>query len=388
MLATSGLMNSMALPRAAGAADASRGWSVCIICDSPRASTDILEFLRRPFRGELVPRTRLASVVWNDFDAIVVDAWSKTADDIADISALLAALSHVGKPVFLAIGRSLKVLFARSGLLAGINTFMRPLEPEGFTDVLAALLASLATPSELKEKTRRAFVAVPEHAEALIAADEALDRIFALGMNHGAIQMQAIDRASVTIIESLAESGIGSWISGVRQHHDSTYQHCLLVTGAAIAFGQQLGFSRQDLRRIALGALMHDVGKARVPIGILDKPDALTAEEKMIIGRHPQLGLEILAGQPSITDELKSIVLDHHEMLDGSGYPRGLMADSIPDIVRLVTVADIFGALIERRTYKAAMRGADAYEILLSMTGKLDLAIVKAIRTTAFRAES
>ncbi|MGL4242915.1 MAG: HD-GYP domain-containing protein, partial [Beijerinckiaceae bacterium] len=151
------------------------------------------------------------------------------------------------------------------------------------------------------------------------------------------------------------------WIDGVRLHHDVTYQHCLLVTGIAIAFGQQLGFPRRDLQRIALGALM-----------IL----------------HPEFGVSLLRSQPGVTDELTEIVLRHHEFLDGSGYPDGLMADSIPDIVRLLTVADIFAALIEKRAYREPMRGEEAYEILLTMEGKLDMPIVRAIRATAFRAAS
>jgi putative nucleotidyltransferase with HDIG domain len=170
-------------------------------------------------------------------------------------------------------------------------------------------------------------------------------------------------------------------------HHDSTYQHCLLVTGAAIAFGHQLGFRRSDLRRVAVGALMHDIGKARVPIGILDKPDALTPEEQQTIRRHPELGVELLSDKGNVPQEVRDIVLSHHEYLDASGYPHGLPANQISDIVRLVTIADVFGALIERRTYRAPVSGADAYGVLVSMEAKLDQAIVRAIRQTAFTAQ-
>jgi HD-GYP domain-containing protein (c-di-GMP phosphodiesterase class II) len=89
-----------------------------------------------------------------------------------------------------------------------------------------------------------------------------------------------------------------------------------------------------------------------------------------------------------VTGELREIVLGHHEYLDGSGYPSGLTASDIPDIVRLITVADIFGALIEKRAYRAPLSGEEAYAILLAMDGKLDMPIVKAVRQTAFRATS
>jgi putative nucleotidyltransferase with HDIG domain len=365
-----------------GAAD----WRIAVVCDTPRASSDIAGVLQRPFKATLVAPAQFPFVAWDRFDAIIVDAWEKTANDLETLGGFLARLSHLNRPLLLIIGRSMRVLLARMGLLTGVTTFARPLEPENLTDVLATLLASRPGAAALRRTTRAAYLAVPEHAQALTAADEALELIFALGLRPGAAVIPEIDRHAGTIIDSLSASGIGGWISGVRQHHDSTYQHCLLVTGMAIAFGHHLGFPRADMRRIALGALLHDVGKARIPVGILDKPGALTADEKAVIMRHPEHGLEALAGQPAITDELKSIVLSHHEYLDGSGYPQGLGADSIPDIVRLVTVADVFGALIEKRAYRSALGGADAYDILLAMDGKLDMSIVKAVRSTVLTA--
>jgi putative nucleotidyltransferase with HDIG domain len=369
---------------AAGRMTANR---VIVICEDVRSSADIREFLNGPFSAELATYDRAASIDWNAFDAVIVDAWQKAAHDIGVVADLLAKLSHLHKPVFLSVGPSMRVLCARMGLLSGVNTFSRPLSTDGFTDVLALLLANAASYGLKRQRTREAFLTVPEHAEALVAADEALELIFALGARSGPLDMPVVDRSAGTIVESLAESGMGGWISGVRMHHDSTYQHCLLVTGAAIAFGHQLGFRRSDLRRVAVGALVHDIGKTRIPIGILDKPSALTPEEQQIIRRHPELGVELLANKNSVPREVRDIVLHHHEYLDGSGYPHGLQADGISDIVRLVTIADVFGALIEKRTYRPPLSGADAYEVLVSMDAKLDQPIVRAIRRTAFTAQ-
>jgi putative nucleotidyltransferase with HDIG domain len=374
-----------AFPAAAAGRQAAN--RVVVICEDAKSSADIREFLNGPFAAVFVPYERVGALDWRLFDAIIVDAWRKTAHDIAVVSDLLAALSHLHKPVFLSVGAAMRVMCARMGLLSGINTFSRPLTTESFTDVLALLLANTVSQGLKRERTREALLTVPEHAEALLAADEALELIFALGARSGALDMPVVDRCAGTIVESLAESGMGGWISGVRMHHDSTYQHCLLVTGAAIAFGHQLGFGRSDLRRVAVGALMHDVGKARVPIGILDKPSALTSEEQQVIRRHPELGAELLTGKGDIPQEVRDIVISHHEYLDGSGYPHGLSAANISDIVRLVTIADVFGAMIERRAYRAPISGADAYDVLVSMDTKLDQPIVRAIRKTAFTAQ-
>jgi putative nucleotidyltransferase with HDIG domain len=361
-------------------------WRICVITDAPEASADIRQLLKAPFRPTFVDPARQATIAWEPYDAFVIDAWRKSATEFPALSMLLASLSHLRRPVFLVVGPSLRVLLARHGFRAGVNTCGRPLELETFTDVMAGLLTQGQTTPLLRRQTRDAFVRVPAHREALLAADEALERIFALGPGGGRLEMPTVDRHAGTIIESLSESGIGGWISGVRLHHDVTYQHCLLVTGIAIAFGQQLGFSRRDLQRIALGALLHDVGKARIPVGILDKPAALSPEERNLMTRHPDYGVEILTRQASVTDELMEIVRSHHEYLDGSGYPSGRMAGAIPDIVRLITVADIFGALIEKRAYREPLSGENAYGILLAMDGKLDMPIVRAVRQTAFRA--
>jgi putative nucleotidyltransferase with HDIG domain len=361
-------------------------WRVCVLTDSTTASADIRLQLQRPFQADFLDPARQPTIDWARYDAFVIDAWRQSAADLESISALIAGLSHRRRPIFVVTGPSMRVLLARRGLLTDINTCGRPLEATSFTDILAGLLANGPHAWRHTRQTRATFVSVPEHREALLAADEALDRIFGLGMANTRLEMPVIDQHAGTIIESLAESGIASWIGGVRQHHDVTYQHCLLVTGTAIAFGQQLGFSRRDLQRIALGALLHDVGKIRIPVSVLDKPTDLSPEERNLIMRHPDYGVDLLTRQSSVSRELTDIVGRHHEYLDGSGYPAGLTAGSISDIVRLLTVADIFGALIEKRAYREPLTGEQAYEILLSMAGKLDMAIVKAVRQTAFKA--
>jgi len=93
--------------------------------------------------------------------------------------------------------------------------------------------------------------------------------------------------------------------------------------------------------------------------------------------QHPQLGADVLAQSGDVRPEMLDIVLHHHEYLDGSGYPHGLKARKISDLVRLMTISDIFGALLERRSYKPPMSSADAYQVLLDMGPKLDVDMVR-----------
>src|SRR5262249_34928613 len=140
-----------------------------------------------------------------------------------------------------------------------------------------------------------------------------------------------------------------------------------LVTAVAVSFGKLVGFGKVDQERLASAGLLHDLGKARVPIEILEKPTALTEDELGVMRTHPELGFEALRNAPDLPREMLDMVLHHHEYLDGSGYPHGLRANEISDLVRIMTIADIFSALIERRPYKAPMSGPAAYGYLQDM---------------------
>ena len=151
----------------------------------------------------------------------------------------------------------------------------------------------------------------------------------------------------------------------------------------AVGFALDIGFASPDVKRLGMAATLHDIGKARIPLSILDKPGRLDPGEEEIMRRHPVIGYELLKDMPGISPEILDGVRHHHEYLDGSGYPDGLTAPEISDLVRLLTIADIFAALIESRPYRPAMLRQDAYRILCGMDGKLERSLVKAFRNVA-----
>jgi len=192
-----------------------------------------------------------------------------------------------------------------------------------------------------------------------------------------------IQTAGEQIISQIGVQGLTGWIDTVRQHHSQTYQHCLLVTGIAVAFGRHLGFSQKDRMRLSFAGILHDIGKARIPVSILEKPGPLNDDELSIMRQHPQFGADSLAAMPNLPSDMIDIVLHHHEYLDGTGYPHKLKGQQISDFVRLMTISDIFGALIERRSYKAPLASDAAYEILLKMGPRLDQDLVREFRNVA-----
>ena len=197
------------------------------------------------------------------------------------------------------------------------------------------------------------------------------------------INLGDAEHATSQIIAGGARNGFNAWLDEVRRHHEGTFQHCLLVTGVAIGFALDIGFSEGDVKRLGMSATLHDIGKAHIPLAILDKPGRLDPTEEEIMRRHPVIGYDLLKNISGISDEVLDGVRHHHEYLDGSGYPDGLTAPDISDLVRLLTISDIFAALIEIRSYRPAMSRADAYKILCGMDGKLERSLVKAFRRVA-----
>lgn len=200
------------------------------------------------------------------------------------------------------------------------------------------------------------------------------------------INLADADNATSQMINGIAQNGLGAWLDDVRRYHEGTFQHCLLVTGVAVGFALNIGFASSDVKRLGISATLHDIGKARIPLSILDKPGRFDPSEEEIIRQHPVIGYDLLKDLPDISPAILDGVRHHHEYLDGSGYPDGLRTSEISDLVRLLTISDIFAALIEARPYKPAMSGQNAYKILCGMDGKLERSLVKAFRNVALAA--
>jgi len=193
------------------------------------------------------------------------------------------------------------------------------------------------------------------------------------------LDVEVVTRSSEGIIAGVKDVGLSPWLDAVRQHHQGTYQHCLLVTGIATAFASKLGLGYATVLTLTSGALLHDVGKAKIPLEILDKPSALTVEERMIMNFHTLYGAQYLQKHSDVSSDILAMVRSHHELLDGTGYPDRLSGSEIPRCTRILTIADIFGALVEKRSYKPPMPAEDAYAVLnrMAAAGKLDAALVK-----------
>ncbi len=211
----------------------------------------------------------------------------------------------------------------------------------------------------------------------VVRAGEALNGLLAEARAGQPVRMGPVEAGLGPILTAVQEGGLARWLDTVWTHDDATYQHCLLVAGLAAQFALHLGFRHEDQFRFVRAALIHDVGKARIPLEILNKPGRLDPDELAVMRTHAAIGHEVLLAGGECDPVTLSAVRHHHEMLDGSGYPDGLVGDQIGDMVRLLTICDIYAALTERRPYKAPMPTADAMAILSGMQGKLEMRLVE-----------
>lgn len=147
--------------------------------------------------------------------------------------------------------------------------------------------------------------------------------------------------------------------------------HLLRMARFAGLIADGLGMGDEDVRMLELAAPLHDIGKIGIPDAILLKRGRLTEEEFEVMRRHPQIGYEILRDSQSRFVQLGAVIaLNHHERWDGSGYPRGLRGEDIPIAARIVTLADVFDALLSERPYKPAWSHDEAVTYVREQTGR------------------
>jgi putative nucleotidyltransferase with HDIG domain len=305
-------------------------------------------------------------------DAVVVTADLRVVENIAALKQAFGKLGHVRKRIFL-IDQKERLFTVQAYALGATGVLINPIKQ-------ANLLAQLADGNACETSSSEA---VDGAREAAHAGAIAIGAMFSAVLSGKPIDVRGAKAAAGGIADNIAEEGLSSWLETVRRHHEGTYQHCLLVTGIAVDFGLSLGMAKRDIERLYSAAMFHDIGKAKTPLAILDKPGRLDPEERAVIETHPAAGYDVLRGNASISPEILDAVRHHHEFLDGSGYPDALCAASISDIVRILTISDIFSALIEHRHYKPTMPREQAYEIVRSMHGKLEMPLVAAFRDVA-----
>ena len=176
-------------------------------------------------------------------------------------------------------------------------------------------------------------------------------------------------------VDDMVASMIGNpdalmWVARLRDEDITTYSHGVKVALYMIALGRHLGFPKEDLNKLGMIGMLADVGKTRVPAALLEKPGMLTPDEYAIVKGHVGLGLEALGRSMVLPPEVEQGIAQHHERMDGSGYPLGLAGEAISIYGRIAAIADTFAALVTPRVYANASSPQEALMKLFEWSGR------------------
>lgn len=166
-------------------------------------------------------------------------------------------------------------------------------------------------------------------------------------------------------------------ISTLKTSDEYTFKHSVDVATISMIVAKKMGMSDNAVHEIGIAGLLHDLGKTQIPLEILNKPARLDDDEFAIMRQHPVFSYRMIQNNPDLSDEIKLAVLQHHEKINGMGYPMATSGANITPYAKVLSVADIYDALVTERPYKSAFSQREALEMIMSMTQELDLHVME-----------
>lgn len=336
---------------------------VILISDGPLPKESPVRKLPFFFPARLIDMAKVSDKTAGDAAVAVIELLGSSETGMSALKTSWESLAEI--PVICIIAKSNRREVTQAAALghtelldreAPLALLLQQIKKHLNTDVLADL------PEKTPAKT----------AEAFSKANTFLESLCMSAATDSAIKVKVMEESAHQMLAAIDLDGLVSWMQAVQYHHSGTYSHSLQVSGLAGAFARHLKWPDADCKEVIAGGLVHDIGKMRIPLTILDKPVKLTDEERALINKHPLFGQEILKPRLEIPYEVKRMAIQHHEFLDGTGYPNGLKGDRISPQVRLMTICDIFVALTETRAYKEPLTARQALHKMKELGPKLD----------------
>jgi HD-GYP domain-containing protein (c-di-GMP phosphodiesterase class II) len=245
----------------------------------------------------------------------------------------------------------------------------RPLEsPHSFTEQPLAppgvALTSYSDTSPFEEE-------LPRAGEAYDRTRDTLAELVHGVLTGSDLRIDRVDEVVDEMVESMISNPDAMmWVSRLRQQDVKTYAHGIRVSVYLVALGRHLGFPTPELHQLGMAGLLLDLGKINTPRELLEKRGKLSREEFEEVKRHVGYGLELLSGSPLLHANVLEGIAQHHERLNGLGYPKGLKGDDIGIFGRMAGIADSFAALTSPRPYESTISPSDALTKLYEASGE------------------
>ncbi len=260
------------------------------------------------------------------------------------VEALRLNPATAASPVVLMVQSALRPGGERFSEFAPEAMLTRPLLPT----VLRATVQRL-----MRRSVQKSWQSLrPRHRE-LLATTLKLFSAFGSGAA-GVVELEVLRHGSRLLVDACSDGHVSALLDALRQHDDYTWVHSTRVAAQMVMFGRYVGMSRGDLELLAEAGLVHDIGKLKVPLAVLNKQGPLTPGERASMETHVGSGMRLLEALPGISREASQVTARHHERLDGTGYPFGLKGSEIDEASLLAAPCDVYVALTDRRCYKPA----------------------------------
>ncbi|MCF7519858.1 MULTISPECIES: HD-GYP domain-containing protein [Pseudoalteromonas] len=192
------------------------------------------------------------------------------------------------------------------------------------------------------------------------------------------MNMTLLDEVVVDIVSSVFRNHNAMTIlTRLRDKHIYNWRHMINTAILVSVFAKYLGYKEQTVKELAMGALLHDIGQAKMPQGVLSKPSQLNDNEMQVVKKHVAQSLGLVKGEKGITPLMLDMIVNHHERLDGSGYPRGITAEKLSRPARIMAIVDVYDAITADRPHQMGEEPISALRYLLANKQLFDSELVQ-----------
>ncbi|SRR5579859_1268261 len=259
-------------------------------------------------------------------------------------------------------------------LLLGVKAVLvKPLDPRAVMAVATDLLTS---------DVEKSWQELPPHQRKVLEDTLSAFNNMARGLANGQPpEIGPINEACSSLVDAMAQHELAPLLQKIRNHDNYTFVHSMRFAAFIGLFARAIGLPKPMQIQVACGGLLHDMGMMIVPPYVMYKQSALTPEEWKQVRNHVATGHRLLQAMGQVSKGVEIIVTQHHERLDGSGYPNGLKGDQLNELARMAGIIDVFCALTDRRPHKNPMSAESAFETMATtMGGQIDLALLPRFR--------
>ena len=315
----------------------------------------------------------LEGLVLNPPSVIILDENVRPRGGLALLREIecVPALQHI--PI-ICTATHLRSTFLGDAMALGVQTTL--VKPFRQSELLKAIT------NEINGKVEKSWLRLdPNQRLALKASLTAFNTVAELIDQGKPLPYEMIRESCEPVVDVVTSGRYTDMLNGVRDHDNYTYVHSLRISIFLSVFGNAIGIRGNDLLTLEAGGLLHDVGKISVPSSILNSEARLSDEEMEIMRSHVTHTGKYLHPSVGIPRGTRIIAEQHHEKLDGTGYPLGLKGKELNELARMATIIDIFGALTDARAYKQAMDAEKALYVMAQMKGQLDQHMLQTFRS-------